>query len=124
MEESLLRGKTPYYGSVEFKKVFDIVPRSDRWKIMTSITCLSTRALPKLAWRQLKGRKKDIIGEVTNFEEIEQYVSKLYMHDTIMPITLSIETPYKAWARHVCLVKILKMAKVEAATLMASELLK
>ena len=48
-----------------------------------------------LEWRQLKRKKEYIIGKFTN-EEIEQYVSKLYMHDTIMPITLSIETPYKA----------------------------
>ena len=48
---------------------------------------------PKLAWRRLKGKKEDIIGEFTN-EEMEQYVCKLYMHDGIMPMTLNIETPY------------------------------
>ena len=31
---------------------------------------------PKLTWRQLKGKKEDIIGEFTN-EEMEQYVHKI-----------------------------------------------
>ena len=50
----------------------------------------------------LKCKCKDIFGEFMD-KEMEQYVRKLYMHDRIMPMTLSIETSYK----HVCLSKML-----------------
>ena len=49
-----------------------------------------------------QGKKGDIVGEFTD-EEMVQYVHKHYMHDVIMPMTLSIETSYK----HVCLSKML-----------------
>ena len=48
-----------------------------------------------LPWRQIKGKKKDIISEFSN-KEMEQQVHKFYMHNGIMPMTFSMESPYKA----------------------------
>ena len=58
---------------------------------------------------------------------MEQYVRRLYMHDTIMPMTLSMETPFNA-----CVfiedfnrvAKNMSNGKAMDATLMASERLK
>ena len=49
----------------------------------------------KVARRKFKGKKEDIINEFTD-NEMEQYMHKFYMHDGIMPMALSIETPYNA----------------------------
>ena len=81
---------------------------------------------PKLTWRQLKGKKEDIIGRFVN-KEMEQYLHKLYMQYEIMPMTLSMETPFNA-----CVfiedfnrvAKNMSNGKAMDATLMASELLK
>ena len=47
---------------------------------------------PKLAWRYSRAKRKILLL----YEEMEEYVHKLYMHDGIMPMTLGIEIPFNA----------------------------
>ena len=56
---------------------------------------------------------------------MEQYVRKIYMHDKIMPMTLSIETPYKACVSIEDVnreAKNMSNGKLADATLMTSEI--
>ena len=58
---------------------------------------------------------------------MEQYVRKLYMHDMIMPMTLSIETPYKACVSIKDVnrgAKTMSNRKAAYASVMTNELLK
>ena len=45
---------------------------------------------PKLAWGQVKGKKEDVKGHITN-EEMLNYVAN--MHEGVAPIVENIETP-------------------------------
>ena len=58
---------------------------------------------------------------------MEQYVRKIYMHDRIVPMTLRIETPYKACVSIKDVnrgAKKMSNGKAADATIMTNELLK